>query len=54
MATEQDLKELKNKICDVVDNDTATKENWFALWKKLRSAENLVILIHGLNFIAPV
>lgn len=35
MATEQDLKELKNKICDVVDNDTATKEDWFALWEKI-------------------
>lgn len=35
MATQEELKELKNKICDVVANKSATKEDWFALWEEI-------------------
>lgn len=35
MATKEELRELKNKICDVVANENTTKEDWFALWEEI-------------------
>lgn len=35
MATIEELKELKNKICDVLARSkVATKEDWFDLWEE--------------------
>ena len=35
MATKEELKELRKRIHDVVTNEAATKEDWFALWEEI-------------------
>lgn len=34
MATEHELKKLRKRIYEVSANKSATKEDWFALWRE--------------------